>query len=232
MLSRKHKCVFVHIPKVAGQSVERVFLDLHELRWESRASLLLRANDNPAMGPPRLAHLKASEYVSCGHMAEQEFHSFYKFSFVRNPWKRLVSVYKYLDLAADMSFKQFLAEDFSAAEDWEPRLMKVPQYEYLFATNGEQLVDFIGRFEALQADFNRVCHDIGIPAMELPHANETGKERTWRAVVKQGVKKISPLHRTYVNHEHYTGYYDDEAREIVADVYAREIECFGYQFED
>ena len=36
MISDKYKCIFVHIPKVAGQSIEHVFLDLHGLTWETR----------------------------------------------------------------------------------------------------------------------------------------------------------------------------------------------------
>ena len=70
MLTHQHKTVFVHIPKNAGQSIETVFLDVLGLTWESRAPLLLRPNDIPELGPRRLAHLAASEYVSCGHMTQ------------------------------------------------------------------------------------------------------------------------------------------------------------------
>ena len=75
MLSQKYKCIFVHIPKAAGQSVERVFLELHGLSWEMRSPLLLAQNSDSAMGPPRLAHLRASEYVSCGHTTKDNFDS-------------------------------------------------------------------------------------------------------------------------------------------------------------
>ena len=160
MLSEKYKCLFVHIPKAAGQSIEHVFLRLHGLTWESRASLLLKPNNDPDKGPPRLAHLKAREYVSCGYLDESRFREYYKFSFVRNPWSRLVSIYRYLGYDEVMPFKDFLRADLSKDERWEPALFIQPQYDYLFDERGEQLVDFIGRFESLQAGFDQVCDPV------------------------------------------------------------------------
>ena len=96
MICHHYKCVFVHIPKNAGQSIEHVFLNLLNLTWETRAPLLLRCNDRLELGPPRLAHLKADEYVRYNYLTQEMFNDYFKFSFVRNPWSRIISIYKYL----------------------------------------------------------------------------------------------------------------------------------------
>lgn len=141
----------------------------------------------------------------------------YSFSIVRNPWDRLLSTWK------DKVYKQWA--------DWYPedcRQWRLKQYEQYkgksfnyFARNIDircdghvipqtllidlDRVDFIGRFENLQEDFDTICQGVGIPSMELPHENKS-------------------------KHRHYAECYDDETRDIVAEKYAKDIEYFGYKF--
>tara|TARA_B100001094_G_C18187366_1_gene804721 strand:- start:3500 stop:4141 length:642 start_codon:yes stop_codon:yes gene_type:complete len=144
--------------------------------------------------------------------------TYFTFIFVRNPWDRLVSYYKssfqcetgyfskkyQISNPSEIEFSHFIKlvtdkENLNLNKHWRPQSRICDLCK----------LDFIGRFENIQEDFNIVCDKIGIPQQQLPHTNKSKHKR-----------------------KHYTEYYDDETREIVAEKYAKDIEYFGYEFED
>jgi hypothetical protein len=52
VICHPYRCVFVHVPKSAGISIEHVFLGLLGLTWETRGPLLLRHNNDPRRDLP------------------------------------------------------------------------------------------------------------------------------------------------------------------------------------
>jgi hypothetical protein len=95
VICHQYRCVFVHIPKTAGMSIEQVFPDLLGLSWKARERLLLGRNEDPRQGPPKLEHLTAGDYLTCGHLTAAQFEWYFKVSFMRNPRDRIVPEYKY-----------------------------------------------------------------------------------------------------------------------------------------
>lgn len=229
VISRKHKCIFVHVPKVAGQSIETSFLKDLGLTWEQRAELLLRKKrSSDALGAPAaLAHLVAIDYVRYRYISESDFRKYYKFSFVRNPYTRVVSLYKYLGYQGISDFERFVQHILPKRLSRTMRYFVQPQAEYLFV-DGECMVDFIGRFESLQADFRQVASKTGLRDSALPHVNESTGERKRRAMMLRRIYEGRRLTRP-VNKSHWRDYYTEESAAAVADYYAVDFEMLGYE---
>jgi len=225
MICREYSCLFVHVPKTAGQSVEQFFADKLGLDKKSRRQkLLLGKNPDLGKGTEKLAHLSAAEYVDCGYLDADEFKRFFKFSFVRNPWKRIVSEYLYRNYFHHRSFRDFLLNRLPAP-GWDDRYRHIlPQYDLLYDKNGKPLVDFVGRFENLQSDFDKVCDQLGIEDSQLPHNNPSDKKgrnlkrrvRNWLYLNGENTK------------ESYLDFYDAETIEIVGKLYRKDIDTFAY----
>ncbi|MCY1065280.1 sulfotransferase family 2 domain-containing protein [Nannocystis sp. RBIL2] len=139
------------------------------------------------------------------------FRTYYKFAFVRNPWDWLVSRYFWSrdhQRLFDYEFPEMLRRlkngvRLSSSALWLEDALS-PQVTRL-SIGGTIAVDFIGRFEALQSDFARICSHLRIGTKQLPHVFKT-------------------------DHKFYVDYYDDDTRAIVEELYAADIAAFGYQF--
>jgi hypothetical protein len=225
VISHEHKAIFVHVPKTGGQSIERVFLDLHGLDWDRRRALGLGQNEDPRRGPRSLAHLRAWQYVACGHVTREQFDNYFRFAFVRNPWDRLVSEYRYRRVARHMGFAAWLRRSLPVTREWSDHVDHlVPQCEYLYDADGACLVDFVGRFERLADDFGVVRQRLGLPDVPLPHVNASARTRR-RPTTIERIRNMAYARRT-----HYTEYYDRRSAALVRDVYRDDIETFGYEF--
>ena len=95
MICKKQKVIFCHIPKTAGQSIEKAIISNVGLSHEDRGKFLLGFNNESNKGPRRLAHLFLSEYKELGHISNEKFAEYFKFTIVRNPYSRLISELNY-----------------------------------------------------------------------------------------------------------------------------------------
>ena len=222
MISHHHKTVFVHVPKCGGQSVEKLFVDDLGLDWDTRAPLLLRPNDEPRLGPPRLGHLLGSEFVQFKYMTQAQFDDYYKFAVVRDPYARLLSFYNYLPLKRSRMRRGKLTLD-EFVMDWLPQQFELgqsyqsyphtyegmfwfvrPQVDYLVDAQGELLVDDIFRLETIQDDIAKVYEKCGISS-RLTHHNASKAATAKRA-------DLSPAHIEVINR-----------------LYAAEFDVLGYE---
>jgi hypothetical protein len=140
-------------------------------------------------------------------MGEKNFRSYFSFAFVRNPWDWQVSLYTYA-LKNPSHFQHDFTnklDGFPAYLDWRCANDIHFQKDFIYSQDGKLLVNFVGKYEHLDADFREVCGRIGISA-SLPRLN---------------ISKEKP----------YQKYYTPETVELVRKTFAPDIEAFGYDFE-
>ena len=136
---------------------------------------------------------------------QRQYESYYKFSIVRHPLDRAYSWYNNvmrdeihrhnLGISKDVSFKQFFLR-------FAGKGMLRPQLYWLQDFSGDLPFDFIGKFENLVDDFEKICRDLNIMTT-LPHK------------IKGSYPKLN--------------FVDDEIRSILKKYYSMEAELFGYE---
>jgi hypothetical protein len=151
------------------------------------------------------------------------------FSFVRNPWSRLLSLYKQkasdeatsgrlvdgvykgfinhgIPIRPGMSFEEFCDVVCDIPDHRTDKHLQSQAYTLI--KNGQPIVRFIGKLERMNEDWKALMEKVGLD-FELPHFNRTQKKN-----------------------EHYSSYYTSDALiQKVADRYINDIEHFGFDFE-
>ena len=149
-------------------------------------------------------HVSAKKLKKHFRYKNWNWNEYFKFAFVRNPWDRVVSIYGYLKSRA-LENRPKPVFYLNNTKTFKEYIFNGVYYQPQLNHFGNISEFYIGKFENLQQDFDIICDKIGIPKQQLPHKNAT-------------------------KHKHYTEYYDDETRQIVAEKYAKDIEYFGYEF--
>jgi hypothetical protein len=115
-----------------------------------------------------------------------------------------------------------------------------PQSDFVCNESGDIIVDFLGKFENLRTDFDQVCQYLRLPPTELPHVNKSKKQKLRPSLNPKKVFNYArwlykhgtmPRFRTIPSFSNYQDYYDNESKELVAQLYRKDIELFGYEFD-
>ncbi len=209
MVSHEARVLFVHVQKTGGMTI-----DAH-----LRAALPDATGVNTGGG---------GRHVRLGRVlrAHPDLAHYWIFGFVRNPWARLLSWHSMILRREEAA----AAGDAEAARriernalwhtvlrdhrDFESFVLRGlgelptldwPQVSYLQSKH--RIADFIGRQESFDADLRAVCARLGLePPTEVARTNAAPEPTDYRDA------------------------YTPAARDKVAEVFARDLQAFGYEF--
>ena len=150
---------------------------------------------------------------------QEKFDEYFKFGFVRNPWDRAVSTWEMyaaetLQRSRHHRTKDIFVEYFKKPR-WEVTFIEFIKHIHIYNNHHWEhqhkfipdCIDFLGRFESFDKDMEYILDKTGITTKIGKFNTSTGRK-------------------------HYTEYYNDETRGIVAEIYKKDIEYFRYEYGD
>jgi hypothetical protein len=202
--------LFIHIYKTGGMSMRKTL-------YEQTNCVELLGSHSTALQIRNLIELVHPE------LREVEYNDLFKFSFVRNPFDWLVSLYEFIrNSPAHELHEEVCRLDFEHFLYWnvkqlvEKRNTDTGQFHtqsaFVTDSNGYLMVDYIGRHENYEVDYNYIMTRLGIENEGI-------------------VPKINMISDTQKQHLHYRSYYTKpEMIKMVYEHYQQDFDNFGYQF--
>lgn len=211
MLSTRYQCIYVRVSKAASSSIQQAFRQPNSIMDYLKHILFERGEFD--MKHHDLAHYSKTY--------PDYFQEYYKFSFVRNPWGRIFSQYRYhrynlKSPEAQCSFEDWVKKCLEAYNSPEEYLFGRNRHIFIrhitnqldwFIVEGKLTMDFIGRYESLNEDFDKIC-----------------KSRSWNL-------RLPRINTTKAEDEDYIEHYTPELVDIVGQLHSKDLEEFGYRFE-
>lgn len=202
----KYKAIYFPIPKVASSSMKKFISRI----------LNIKGSKEHERKSPQYYNFREFPFVKKNEILKK-YKNYFKFTFVRNPYDRLVSCYEhwiknefrsnfdiYDSVKPEMSFEEFV-KAISKIPDHISDGHFRSQHTFITDRKGNLLVNFIGKIENINTDFKKVCKKTGMPYKKLSRINKKAEKN-------------------------YREYYDEETKKLVQERYKKDFEMFGYEF--
>ena len=136
-------------------------------------------------------------------LGSEKLDSYFKFAFFRNPWSLLISIFYYNRHIHNLPLTKI------AIIQWLNTYRGDPYVPYIFDSEGNIILDFIGKLENINEDLKIVCEKIGIPTP----------------------KKISHIgSQSITGRLPYKQYYDPALVEKIRNTFSKSLSVLKYNF--
>lgn len=181
LISHKFKFISIDIPKTGTKSLRKALMPL--------GIIDISGSYNTNFD----RHASADSCIKAMQKINKNFHDYYSFCVIRNPWDRYFSFFKYYkeyyethkNTSRKLTGAQKIQFDYTASLFQHKEHIDVlktiihdqqPQHLYFMNQAGQILVSHVAQFSNLTVEFQDICQKLGVsPAPQLPHENKTQK---------------------------------------------------------
>ena len=185
-INHEKKAIFIHVPKTAGTYITNILINnygfeyylLRRIDHEEYCDYDIKYNKNKYIdgfffGNKKYGtleyYMNSEELNKKMNMTLEKWNSYYKFSFVRNPYDRLISSWNYLQkiLKLNIEFEVYLNFK-EILSDIEYFHMYMPQFKNI-SNNNKLFVNYIGKYENLENNIKEILLNIGFKEEDINH---------------------------------------------------------------
>jgi hypothetical protein len=214
------RCIFIAIPKTGTTSIRSQLkqngdflipnphLNILQIRDSIYLYYLKRSLGRNLAFPKQ----EVPEDSTLRLQAREAFESFFKFSLVRNPWARAVSLYFRREgrpLHQEMDFESFCEKHLYASDTCKHPTLHRNQSDWLCDESGKILMDLVCKLEAIEAGIREIA-DRTSGRVLLTQRHDNRNERSMASK--------------------YRDMYSERTRKIIAQRFEKDIDHFQYTF--
>lgn len=225
IIAHNQKFIFIPIQKTGSTSIRNVLAnDYNCVKASPDNNSLIYNHTSACRLKLYFEEQKQNKFSNQDHWNWKEY---FKFTFVRNPYVRLVSQYNYFCKIGSNSQKKINSDGnkFTYPTDFYNVCREINKKTFKnFVQNNQnnfdvpyswfclEEFDFVGKTENMQTDFDKV----------IEHINKN--------YIRAIQKNIKIPHHNKSTKKHYSDYYDDETKKIAEEFYGEDIVRFNYKF--
>ena len=218
------KAIFIHNPKTGGSYISKILDDFYNFRHIS----FVPDKNNPKLNKPQYFQeedslikingiinfkIGSSEFLDLTDMTHEQLNSYYKFTFIRNPYDKIVSAFKFISngYSSICTFQEFIYKKQNCKNNIFVHSF-INQYDFLLDHNNKLDINFLGDFNNLNEELINVLKKLGV------------KEITHGKLITENIKINHSLNTSY-----YYKYFNEETLKVVNMYFKNDFDKFHFK---